>query len=322
MSSVSTYPSSHIESTDINSVLAAFAAAPVLSYANTEDNDEDIIIFSGAEVYGVYKRVDKKVKPVSGMFPEESKVKRQFPEDPLASLPPLPVHPPDFVSNGRLTEENLQELNLFEEAFLLPKEQKLFIHILQFHQNALVFKDSQRGSFREDYFSPYRIPVVSHKPWDFANIPIPPGIRERVVELLKEKIATSVYKPSQSSYRSRWFCVLKKNGKLRIVHDLQPLNAVTIKEAGLPPNLDSFVEPFAGRQCYTVMDLYWGFDARKVHPESRDLTAFQTPLGLLRITSLPTGFTNSPAEFQACMTFILQEEIPKKANIFIDDLAI
>ena len=103
------------------------------------------------------------------------------------------------------------------------------------------------------------------------------------------------------------------------VHDLQPLNKVTIRDAGLPPNLDNFVEPFAGRQCYTVFDLYWGFDARKVHPESRDLTAFLTPLGLLRITSLPTGFTNSPAEFQACMAFILQHEIPHVADIFIDD---
>ena len=106
------------------------------------------------------------------------------------------------------------------------------------------------------------------------------------------------------------------------MHDLQPLNKVTIRETGLPPNLDNFVEPFAGRQVYTVFDLYWGFDARKVHPDSRDLTAFLTPLGLLHITSLPTGFTNSPAEFQACMSFILQDEIPTVADIFIDDLPI
>ncbi|KAF9802742.1 hypothetical protein IEO21_09832 [Rhodonia placenta] len=34
------------------------------------------------------------------------------------------------------------------------------------------------------------------------------------------------------------------------------------------------------------------------------------------------GFTNSPAEFQKCMVFILQHEIPMYANIFIDDLPI
>ncbi len=52
------------------------------------------------------------------------------------------------------------------------------------------------------------------------------------------------------------------------------------------------------------------------------MTSFDSPLGLLRITSMPMGFTNSPAEFQKCMTFILQDEIPDKANIFIDDLPI
>jgi len=175
---------------------------------------------------------------------------------------------------------------------------------------------------KESYFTPYIIPTIPHTPWEYRNIPIPPGIRDKVIELLKHKINAGVYEPSQSAYRSRWFCVLKKNGKLRLVHDLQPLNKVSIRDAGLPPILDDFVEPFAGRQCYTVFDLFWGFDARKLHPKSRDLTAFLTPLGLLRLTSLPMGYTNSPAEFQNCMAFLLHDEIPDVANIFIDDLPI
>ena len=291
-------------------------------YLARVEYDEDVIFFNEGEAYTAYKRVDRKVKPVPAVFPEEAKVIRKFPEDPLSSLVDLPTHPPSFKPNGRLTQERLESMKINPSGFLWAEEEKLFTHILQLHQNSFVFEDSQRGSFREDYFSPYIIPVVPHIPWAHANIPIPPGIKEKVIELLKEKIIAGVYETSQSSYRSRWFCVLKKNGKLRLVHDLQPLNKVTIREAGLPPNLDDFVEPFAGHQCYTVFDLYWGFDARKVHPTSRDLTAFLTPLGLLRITSLPTGFTNSPAEFQACMSFILQDEIPCTANIFIDDLPI
>jgi hypothetical protein len=72
--------------------------------------------------------------------------------------------------------------------------------------------------------------------------------------------------------------VLKKNGKLRIVHDLQPLNRVSIQYTGMVPIIDDFVDGFAGHQCYTVLDLYWGFDARKMDEESRDMTAFMTPL--------------------------------------------
>ena len=35
---------------------------------------------------------------------------------------------------------------------------------------------------------------------------------------------------------------------------------------------------------------------------------------------MPQGYTNSPARFQNCMTFILQDETPHIANIFIDNL--
>lgn len=208
-------------------------------------------------------------------------------------------------------------------GFLWPEEEKLFAHIFKLNENSLTFEESQRGTLRDDYFTPYIIPTIPHIPWVHKNIPVPPGIRDEVISLLQDKIKAGVYERSQASYRSPWFCVKKKNGKIRIVHDLQPLNKVTLRDAGLPPIIDDFVEPFGGAQCYTVFDLFWGFDARKVAPESRDLTTFQSPLGLLQITSMPMGFTNSPAEFQKCMTFILQDEIESgKANIFIDDLPV
>ncbi len=222
----------------------------------------------------------------------------------------------------RLTTERLKELQINEDGYLWPEEEKLFTHIFFLNRHALAFQETDQGTLRDDYFSPYIIPTVEHEPWVEKNIPIPPGIKAEVIKLLQEKIDAGVYEPSQASYRSKWFCVLKKNGKIRIVHDLQRLNKVTIRDAGLPPILDDFVEPFAGHQCYTVFDLFWGFDARKVAPQSRDLTSFLSPLGLLRITSLPMGFTNSPAEFQKCMVHILSDEIPDTANIFIDDLPI
>lgn len=270
----------------------------------------------------VYKRVDRKIKPVPGIFPEDARVTRTFPEDPLTNLPELPKKPPDFVPTKKISEDRLKEINVNQSRFLSTEEEKLLVHTIVLNERSIAFQENERGTFRGDYFSPYKIPVVEHVPWAEKNIPIPPGIREKVITLLKEKIEAGVYEPSQASYRGRWFCVLKKNGNLRIVHDLQPLNGVTIREAGLPPNLDEFVESFAGRVIFSVLDMYWGFHARMLEPSSRDLTSFMTPLGLLRITSLPIGFTNSPAEFQACMIFILSAEIPHIANVFIDDIPI
>ena len=47
-----------------------------------------------------------------------------------------------------------------------------------------------------------------------------------------------------------------------------------------------------------------------------------TPLGLLHHTAMPQGYTNSPSEFQNCTSFILQDEIPHVANVFINNLPI
>ncbi|KAI0054532.1 hypothetical protein BV25DRAFT_1766106, partial [Artomyces pyxidatus] len=70
-----------------------------------------------------------------------------------------------------------------------------------------------------------------------------------------------VFEPSNSSYRSKYFVVVKKDGtSLRIVQSLEPLNEVTIAHSGVPPYTDQLAEQFAGRACVGMMDLYVGYD--------------------------------------------------------------
>ncbi|KNZ77803.1 hypothetical protein J132_03863 [Termitomyces sp. J132] len=74
--------------------------------------------------------------------------------------------------------------------------------------------------------------------------------------MIKKKIEAGVYEPSNSSYRSQWFTVLKKDGEsLRIVHSLEPLNKVTIVHSGLPPATEELASHFAGRACGGIFDL-------------------------------------------------------------------
>ena len=275
----------------------------------------------GVQVFK-YKKVENRVRPVPAIMPEEAKVHRTFPRDPLENLPVLPTRAPEFTPTSRMTQERMDKLDVDANPDLWEEEKRLLKHILVLNERSIAFTENERGTFRQDYFSDYQIPVTSHVPWMDKNITLPPGHREKIIQMLKEKIEAGVYEKTQSSYRSRWFCVQKKNGELRMVHDLQKLNGVTIRDTRVPPILDEFVEAYAGRSIYSVLDMYWGFYARILDPRSRDMTAFQTPLGVLRITSLPMGFTNSPSEFQACMVFILQEEIPGVADVFIDDIPI
>ena len=145
-----------------------------------------------------------------------------------------------------------------------PEEIKLFQQILLLNEEALTFEDEDQGTLKESYFSPYKIPTIPHIPWQERNIPIPPGIKDQVLDLLRLKMKAGVCKQCQSPYQSKWFCVVKTNGKLHIVHDLQPLNQVSIRESAVPPNFDQFVEKFVGGKCCTVFNLFWGFGAHKM----------------------------------------------------------
>jgi len=68
--------------------------------ATIDKDDECIYYLEGGEVLpvtlGVYKKADRKVRPVPMLFPEDCYVQRQIPEDPLKTLIPLPYSPPDF----------------------------------------------------------------------------------------------------------------------------------------------------------------------------------------------------------------------------------
>lgn len=64
------------------------------------------------------------------------------------------------------------------------------------------------------------------------------------------------------------------------------------------------MEPFAGRQGYTFFDLFWGFDTRKVDPQSQDMTVFLMPPGLLQITDYKPP--NGPRTIQALHSLSMQ----------------
>lgn len=285
------------------------------------DSDSDLNPHEAANF--AYKKVANRIKPVATTLPENFRIVRRIPTDPLETLPILPLQPPDFTPGIRYTNERKEAMKVNNENFLWPEEEKLVHHLIKTQEMGFAWNEGEKGKFSAEYFDPIIIPTIEHIPWVLKNIPIPPGIYQQVINIIKAKISAGVYEPSSSSYRSRWFCVPKKDGKsLRIVHDLQPLNAVTIKDSGLPPMVEQYAESFGGRGCYGIFDLFVGFDQRSLASESRDLTTFQTPLGTFRLTSIPMGYTNSMQIQHGDLTFLLQDEIPDIAIPFVDDVPV
>ncbi|KZT32857.1 hypothetical protein SISSUDRAFT_967338, partial [Sistotremastrum suecicum HHB10207 ss-3] len=128
------------------------------------------------------KPVAKKVNPILGIFPDEFKVVRHFPEDPLKSLPLIPDPLPPFKPGKRLTQERWDKIEgeLKKIGFLWPKEIQLAQAVLLSNELGIAWDDTEKGQFRSDYFEPIKLPTIQHVPWIEKNMRIPPGLHDQL----------------------------------------------------------------------------------------------------------------------------------------------
>lgn len=207
-----------------------------------------------------YKPVMQKVRPVVTQLPGRYRIIREIQEDLLENMLVIEKVPPPFEPIGRYTEERRITLEKVHPGFLWEGEMELLHHFMMLHQDGFAWTDKERGRFKPEYFPPVDFLVILHVPYIEKNIPIPLGIYEQVCGEIKRKIVVGVYKPSNAAYRTRWFCVLKKDKKsLRIVHGLELLNKISIRHLGVLPIPEHLVEQFSGRSCGATLDLYVGY---------------------------------------------------------------
>ncbi|EKD12134.1 gag-pol polyprotein [Drepanopeziza brunnea f. sp. 'multigermtubi' MB_m1] len=72
----------------------------------------------------------------------------------------------------------------------------------------------------------------------------------------------------------------------------------------------------------SLVDLYSGYDQQTLYQSSKDFTAFFTPLGLFRCTTLPQGAINSVAQFVRTVNLILRPLQLKVFMLFVDDIRV
>ena len=75
------------------------------------------------------------------------------------------------------------------------------------------------------------------------------------------------------------------------------MNKVIIRDANLLSNCEDFTEDFVSMTVSSLLDFYADYDQMKLNEESRDMTAFQTSLNLLRMTTISIRVTNSVRQF-------------------------
>jgi ribonuclease HI len=227
----------------------------------------------------------------------------------------------DIPRGSRLTPERLKKLDVGEE--ITTEERVFFEEMMLNREKAMAFDWKECGKVHEDVTPPIVIKTVEHKAWQSPGFPLPRVLREQMLEMLRDRLAKGVLERCFGPYRNPWFLVAKKQkGQYRLVNACMEMNRYTIRDANLPPSVDEFSEEFAGCQVSSLIDWFSGYDQLVLAEESRDMTAFMTPLGLLRMTTVPQGATNSIAQFVRVVEKILEPLLNHVAMPFMDDVGV
>jgi hypothetical protein len=291
--------------------------------------------FPTVGVFGAYKRKADKVVPVKegisdGSVPggdPEWKKKKIEKERRRGRVEPanewdrwlIPKFS-DIRRGSRLTTERIGQLLLGEG--LMPREREMLLELLFRREKGIAFEFSECGRVDDSVAPPQEIRTIPHEAWQSPGFAVPRHLATEINAMIDERLEAGTLEYCHGPYRNQWFAVKKKNGKHRLVDAAMKYNAVTIRDANLPPDVDEISEEFAGCQITSLIDFYSGYDQISLHPNSRDITAFMTSRGLVRHTTLVQGATNSVAQFVRVGKTILKDHIPERCRIFVDDVPI
>lgn len=170
---------------------------------------------------------------------------------------------------------------------------------------------------------PLEIDAVESEPTEFPKVPnykvkfdidhsvpghqdtslrIPLGQQAEQIRILKDYEARGIIervpRDENPKFISPQFFVKKANGQLRLVNDNKRVNTAIRILSHEMPTMEHFLPEFAGMEYFSVLDIKDAFLHLELDDEAKQMTTFNTPMGLYRYTRLNFGMNTSPTIFQ------------------------
>ena len=125
-------------------------------------------------------------------------------------------------------------------------------------------------------------------------------------------------------YRAIWrfplVFVPKKDGSLRLCVDYRQLNVKSMSDTYPMPRADDLIDRIGNANYITTLDLTKWYYQVPMDEESKEKTAFATPIGLYQFWMMPFGLKGAPTTFQRLMDHVLREL--DFSDAFFDDMEI
>ncbi|MCO5551659.1 hypothetical protein L7F22_005163 [Adiantum nelumboides] len=126
-------------------------------------------------------------------------------------------------------------------------------------------------------------------------------------EIDKLKEAEFIYEIEHTDWVSPIVVVPKKIEKLRVCVNLKKINAATIRDNYPLPIIDHVIERVVGREAYSFLDGFLGYNQLAIKLEDQHKMVFATEWGIFAYRVMPFGLTNAPVTFQRLMSHAFKE---------------
>ena len=116
--------------------------------------------------------------------------------------------------------------------------------------------------------------------------------------------------------------VPKKGGRWRICVYFQELNKATLRDYFPLPFIDQVLDTLSGKQYFSFLDGYSGYNQIRIAPKDQDKTTFTCPWGPYAYKVLPFGLCNAPATFQRAVLGILTDLVHDCMEVCMEDFTV
>eukprot|EP00253_Pinus_taeda_P016090 PITA_16090 len=212
------------------------------------------------------------------------------------------------------------ERTLKISSSLSPSQEKEMCNLLNRHLDAFTWSYKEMKGVHPSVCT-HHIYIkedckLVRQPQRRMNLALKNIVKEELQKLLD---AGFIYPISDSEWVSPLVLVPKKNGKWRICVDYRELNKATKKDHFPLPFIDQVLDGLAGKNFFSFLDGFSGYNQIQISPEDQDKTTFTCPWGTFSYRVLPFGLCNALATFQRAVLSIFAELVHDSVEIYMDD---
>jgi len=159
--------------------------------------------------------------------------------------------------------------------------------------------------------------------WHARHLRLNAASEKKLFLFVEEKLKEGRIRRSTALNACTPMLVKKQDGLTeRLVIDLTPLNKISNAVSHKGPRLEDILQRASQFKFFSKIDIKDAFWLLTLHPDSRYLTAFDTPWGTFEYNCLPQGWCNSPAYWQRYITYVLTDLIHSWCSASADDILI